>query len=116
MNISQVRITLRYEEKLKCFANITFDDCFVVRGVKVIEGTNGRFVSMPSHKRVNGQYGDIAHPTNSEMRKRIEEAVFSAYAEKLEEAQNKPNDCEPIMGELTNPETYAWPQQRKRSG
>ena len=116
MNISEVRITLRNEEKLKCFANITFDDCFVVRGVKVIEGTNGRFVSMPSHKRVNGQFGDVAHPTNTEMRRKIEEAVFSAYAEKLEEAQTESGVYEPTIGELTNPEAKTWPERRRRSG
>jgi len=79
VEISEVRITLRDEEKLKAFANVTFDDAFVVRGLKVINGTNGYFVSMPSRKRPDGTYQDIAHPINNEMRRMIEDAVLGAY-------------------------------------
>lgn len=79
MEITEVRITLRDEEKLKAFANVTFDDAFVVRGLKVINGTNGYFVSMPSRKRPDGTYQDIAHPINNEMRRVIEDAVLGAY-------------------------------------
>ena len=83
MEITEVRITLRDEEKLKAFANVTFDDAFVVRGLKVINGTNGYFVSMPSRKRPDGTYQDIAHPINNEMRAMIEKAVLGAYEEEL---------------------------------
>lgn len=79
MEITEVRITLRDEEKLKAFANVTFDDAFVVRGLKVINGTNGYFVSMPSRKRPDGTYQDIAHPINNEMRRIIEDAVLGEY-------------------------------------
>ncbi len=83
MNITEVRITLRNEEKLKAFASITFDDCFVVRGLKVINGSQGYFVSMPSRKRKDGSYQDIAHPINNEMRKEIEDKVLDAFEKDL---------------------------------
>ena len=83
MEISEVRITLRNEEKLKAFASITFDDCFVVRGLKVISGSQGYFVSMPSRKRKDGSYQDIAHPINNEMRKKIEDKVLDAFENEL---------------------------------
>ncbi len=83
MNITEVRITLRNEEKLKAFASITFDDCFVVRGLKVINGSQGYFVSMPSRKRKDGSYQDIAHPINNEMRKEIEDKVLDAFEKEL---------------------------------
>jgi stage V sporulation protein G len=93
VEITEVRITLRDEEKLKAFANVTFDDAFVVRGLKVINGTNGYFVSMPSRKRPDGTYQDIAHPINNEMRRMIEDAVLGEY-EKARQAdaslQGKP--------------------------
>ena len=52
MDITEVRIKLMDEpgERLKAFCSITFDDCFVVRDLKIIEGTNGPFVAMPSRK------------------------------------------------------------------
>ena len=52
VEITEIRIKLMDEpgERLKAFCSITFDDCFVVRDLKIIEGTNGPFVAMPSRK------------------------------------------------------------------
>jgi stage V sporulation protein G len=91
VKITDVKISLRSEERLKAFANITFDDEFVVRGLKVIEGNNGYFVSMPSRQRPDGTYQDIAHPINNEMRARLEEAVLKAYEEELKASQEQPS-------------------------
>lgn len=86
MNITEVRVTLRNEEKLKAFASVTFDNEFVVRGLKVISGKQGYFVSMPSRKRPDGSYQDIAHPINNEMRRKIEEMVLDTYESELNKA------------------------------
>ena len=79
VEITEIRVTLRDEERLKGFANVTFEDAFVIRGMKIIQGNNGFFVSMPSRKRPDGTYQDIAHPINSDMRRMIEEKVLAAY-------------------------------------
>jgi stage V sporulation protein G len=86
VKITEIRITLRDEEKLKAFASITFDDSFVVRGLKVISGSQGYFVSMPSRKRKDGTYQDIAHPVNNDMRKEIEDSVLDAFETELNKA------------------------------
>ena len=86
MKITEVRISLCDEDRLKAFANVTFDDEFVVRGLKIIEGRNGLFVSMPSRRRSNGTYQDIAHPITSDMRARLESEVISTYEAELETA------------------------------
>ena len=83
MEITEVRIALRSEDKLKAFANVTLDGEFVVRGVKVIQGATGYFVSMPSRRRSDGTYQDICHPVNAPMRKKLEDAVLTAYQEEL---------------------------------
>mgnify|MGYP000632754326 CR=1 FL=1 len=77
MEITEVRITLRDEGRLRAFASITFDNWFVVRGLKIIESTNGTFVAMPSRKRGNGEYQDIAHPISREAREWLESAVIA---------------------------------------
>ena len=87
MRISDIRVTLRDEDKLKGFVNVTFDNCFIVRGCKIIQGTEGYFVSMPSWKRRDGTYRDIAHPTNMEMRREIEDSILKAYIAKLKEKE-----------------------------
>ncbi len=78
MDLTDIRISLRDEEKLKAFVTITFDDSFVVRGLKVISGNRGLFVAMPSRTRPDGTFQDIAHPIHRDMRDRLEE-----MAEKL---------------------------------
>lgn len=79
MQITEVKLTLRNEERLKGFANITFDNAFVIRGLKIISGSKGLFVSMPSKRRSDGTFQDIAHPINPETRQMIEDVVLDAY-------------------------------------
>lgn len=68
-------------QKLKAYASITFNDSFIVRGLKVIEGSKGLFVVMPSKKLANGTYKDIAHPLNNETRRIIEQKVLEKFYE-----------------------------------
>ena len=86
MEITEIRVTLRDEDKLKAFVNVTFDNQFVVRGLKIISGKAGYFVSMPSRRLPHGKYQDIAHPINSEARHFLEVKVFEAYEEALKES------------------------------
>ena len=79
MNITDVKIFLRPSDQLKAFANIVFDDAFIIKNIKIIEGKNGLFVAMPSQKGKNGEYRDIAHPLNTDTRAEIERLVLDAY-------------------------------------
>jgi stage V sporulation protein G len=69
LEITEVRISLRDDDKLKAFASMTFNDQFVIRGLKIIEGTNGMFVAMPSRKRPDCTYQDIAHGSSTSTRR-----------------------------------------------
>ena len=81
MEITQIRVFPVEEDKLKAFVSVIFDDCFVVSDIKIIEGTQGLFISMPSKKRKNGTFRDIAHPLNNETRRKIEEQIIAKYRE-----------------------------------
>ena len=95
MEISEIRITLRDDNKLKGFASITLDNAFVVRGLKIIEGASGLFIAMPSRKRKDGEYQDIAHPINNDARAVMETVILKAYREELESsAVTEPPDAE----------------------
>jgi stage V sporulation protein G len=83
VEITEVRITLRNEQKLKAFASITFDNAFVVRGLKVINGSQGYFVSMPSRRKKDGMFQDLAHPICNDLRKKIEDRVLDAFEHEL---------------------------------
>ncbi len=84
MNITEVKVFPVNEDRLKAYISITIDNCFVVRDLKIILNPEGElFVAMPSKKRKDGQFRDIAHPLNQETRALIEEAVFNAYEKEL---------------------------------
>lgn len=83
MEITDVRVFPVDEEKLKAFVSIIIDGCFVVSDIKIISGASGLFISMPSKKRKDGSFRDIAHPLNSETRRAIEEKVLACYREQL---------------------------------
>ena len=90
MDVTQVRVFPVEEDKLKAFVSIVLDDCFVVSDIKIIQGNNGLFISMPSKKRKNGTFRDIAHPLNSETRQHIEERVIAKYREVVADAGGRP--------------------------
>jgi len=81
MDITEVKVFPVDEEKLKAYVTITIDGCFLIRDLKVISGTKGLFVAMPSKKRKDGTFKDTAHPLNNETRDLIEVRVLKAYAE-----------------------------------
>ena len=81
MNITDVRIRLvsKADSKLKAFASFTIDGAFVVHDIKIIEGSNGNFIAMPSKQAPSGEYRDIVHPLNTETREQISSAILAAY-------------------------------------
>ena len=84
MKITEIRISLRDDEKLKAFVSITLDNCFVIRGLKIIRGNKGLFVAMPSRRKPDGTFQDLAHPINNSTRRWFEEEILEAYRLELE--------------------------------
>ena len=83
MEITEVKVFPVNEEKLKAYVTVIFDNCFVVRDLKIINGNTGLFVAMPSKKRKDGTFRDIAHPLNSEMRTLLEKRILQEYESEL---------------------------------
>jgi stage V sporulation protein G len=79
MEITQVKVFPVEEEKLKAYVSIILDECFLVSDLKVIQGPNGLFISMPSKRKKNGEFKDIAHPLNRETRDRMERQILDEY-------------------------------------
>lgn len=84
MEITDIRVYPVDEDRLKAYASIVFDDCFIVNDLKLIEGNRGLFVSMPSRRRKRGGYRDVAHPLDNDTRNMIEESVISAYRAEID--------------------------------
>lgn len=82
MEVTEVRLRgVHAVGKMRGIASITLDGEFVIHDVRIIDGKNGLFVAMPSKRTADGVFRDIAHPINSNMRKKIQEAVVTAYRE-----------------------------------
>jgi stage V sporulation protein G len=79
MEITQVKVFPVDEEKLKAYVSIVLDDCFLVSDLKVIQGPNGLFISMPSKRKKNGEFKDVAHPLNRETREMMEKRILGEY-------------------------------------
>ena len=80
------------ENKMKAIVSITFDEVFAVHDVKVIEGTNGLFIAMPSRRTPEGEYKDIVHPINSEFREKLSTAVLAKYKETVDALSKEVQD------------------------
>ena len=86
MRITDVRVRrITQSGKMKAVVLITLDNEFVVHDIKVIDGEKGLFIAMPSRKSADGEYRDIAHPINADMRKLVEDTILQTYRKCLEQ-------------------------------
>lgn len=84
MQITDIRIKkVSTDSRMKAIVSVTFDNSFVVHDIKIIEGQDKLFTAMPSRKTPEGEYKDIAHPINSDMRTKLEEEILAKYEEEL---------------------------------
>jgi len=79
MEITEIKVYPTSEGRLRAYVSIVFDNSFIIRELKLVDGEDGMFVSMPSRRRKDGTFKDIAHPLNAEMRTMIEDRVIDEY-------------------------------------
>ena len=80
MQITELRLRkVENEGKLKAYVTVTFDNCFVVHNVKIIEGKTGLFIAMPSRKTANGEYKDVAHPISPDFRNELQDKILAEF-------------------------------------
>ena len=93
MQITELRIRkVEDEGKLRAYVTVTFDNCFVVHNLKIIEGKSGLFIAMPSRKTANGEYKDVAHPISPEFRTELQDKILSEYNAGHVETGTSPDD------------------------
>ncbi len=88
MEVTELRIRkVAAEGKLRAYVTVTFDNCFVVHNVKIIEGKTGLFIAMPSRKTASGDYKDVAHPISPDFRNALQDKILAEFnAGHVEEA------------------------------
>jgi len=81
-NAIQVSRIYRIEgdSKLKAFVDVSFGGV-VVKGLRIVDGSNGLFVSMPRHQGKDGKWYSTVYPTTKEIQKQLSDLVLAAYQE-----------------------------------
>lgn len=80
MEVTELRIRkVEGNSKLQAYVTVTFDNCFVIHNLKIIEGKTGLFIAMPSKKSATGEYKDIAHPITPEFRNALQDKILAEY-------------------------------------
>lgn len=97
MKITNVNVMLRKKnnESIKATVSMVLDDCFVVNNIRVVNGTSGLFVAMPSERIKSGEgFRDIAHPINSDFRKIVHETILAKYEEEVKKAESEESESD----------------------
>jgi stage V sporulation protein G len=111
MEITEVKVRLWDDKRLRALVTIVFDDCFVVRNIKVIEGRDQRlFVAMPSRRQADGSYVDIAHPITREFRREMESIILNTFLEERDLAAREEDDDYDGQDEVWEEEAEAPPE------
>ena len=118
MQITNVRINkIEGDDKLKAMATVVFDDCFLVGDLRVVESDDGFFVAMPSKRKRDGSFKDIAYPLNNDFRQELERKVLLAYesaAESKAISRIESGESETVRPDLLGVEEFGF--QPKASG
>lgn len=101
MEVTNIRLRkVETEGRMRAIVSITLDDAFVVHDLRVIDGNNGLFVAMPSKRTKDGEFRDIAHPINMDMRAKIQDKILAAYANDESTATSSlEQELEPVLSE-----------------
>lgn len=109
MNITEIKIYPVDEDKLKAYVTIVLDNSFAIRDLKIISGNSGLFVAMPSKKRKDGTYKDIAHPLNQDARTEMEKKILNAYLAEIKKLR-EPADKDGYSASQSSGESETDPQ------
>ena len=107
MEITEISVRLRDEKKLKAFINITFDNVFAIKGLKIIQSKMGLLLCMPSRKAEDGAQRDIAHPITKEFRVKLEREVFNEYERSVLRSGIRENETE-----HEDVEVFSWASEK----
>lgn len=91
MEITSVKIRKVEKEnsRMKGIASVVVDDSIAIHDIRIIEGDNNLFIAMPSRKTPAGEYKDIVHPINQEVRTMFEKEILDAYENAEDEAKEE---------------------------
>ena len=107
MEITEVRIKLCDNDPVRAIASVTFDEAFVVKGIRILHVHDRFIVCMPSRPRKDGRHQDVAHPINAPMRDRINKAILDTYEDALDRRERGDDPMDHPDDDPEPPTTWA---------
>ena len=83
MQITEVRVYIRSEQKLKAFVTVTLENKLVIHNMKIVQGAKNLILCMPSRKGPDGKFRDVVHPITNDLRHEFEQKIFAAYEKEI---------------------------------
>jgi stage V sporulation protein G len=91
MQITEVRIYPTNEDLVRAYVTIVFDNCLLIREIRVIKSSTGYFVAMPANKKPDGTHWDIAYPANDEARNMMQRVILAEYEKMVAGSESMPS-------------------------
>ena len=91
MQITEVRIYPTNEDLVRAYVTIVFDNCLLIREIRVIKSSTGYFVAMPANKQPDGTHWDIAYPANDEARNMMQRVILAEYEKMVAGSYSMPS-------------------------
>ena len=107
MEITEVRIKLCDNDPVRAIVSITFDECFVVKGIRILHVHDRYIVCMPSRPRKDGRHQDVAHPINAPTRDRFNKIILDAYEDELDRRERGEGPSHQPEDEAGSPAAWA---------
>lgn len=102
--------SIRPEGSLLATASVNLNGCFAIRGIKIMEGEKGPFISMPSYKTSSGKYNDICFPCTKEAHAEFTSAVLEAYGQALTQSQSRTHPAQGAPAPTPGPSYGGGPE------
>ena len=80
---AEIKKTFDGPDKLRAIASVILGDCFIIKGVRVVDGEKGMFISLPSRRNVKGEFNEQCFPLSKELRMELTDTVLRAYEAEL---------------------------------
>jgi len=100
MQITEVKVRPTNDGLVRAYANIVFDNCLMIRDIRVIESPTGLYISMPAKKQTDGTHWQIAYPANAESRNMIQRVILAEYEKVVAEAPLYQVELDVTIGEI----------------
>ena len=81
MKVTDIKIRLKDEKKVKAIVEVTLDNQLIIHGIRLVQTDKAFLITMPHFKGKGDKYLDLVHPANANFRKYLTDEIVTKYQE-----------------------------------